>query len=203
MPENAREEPDKIGVEGSMKYLQDLGVKLDEVVVLAVLTELEAPTMGEFTRDGFIDGWTKNRAETIPKQQSQIAQWRRSLSQTPDFFKRVYRSTFLLARLPGQKVLPLDTAIEYWRLLFTAPSLSWTTPSTPWLAWWIEYLEGNWKKSISKDMWDQTVIFVQKSLVDESMNWWNEDGAWPGVLDEFVMYVRQKRGGVETEMDIG
>lgn len=61
MPENVKEEPDKIGVEGSMKYLQDLGVKLDEVVVLAVLTELEAPTMGEFTRDGFIDGWTKNR----------------------------------------------------------------------------------------------------------------------------------------------
>ena len=52
-------------------------------------------------------------------------------------------------------------------------------------------------------MWDQTVIFVQKSLADESMNWWNEDGAWPGVLDEFVMYVRQKRGGVGTEMDIG
>lgn len=59
--ENPREEPDKIGVEGSMKYLQDLGIKLDEVVVLAVLTELDAPTMGEFTRDGFVDGWLRNR----------------------------------------------------------------------------------------------------------------------------------------------
>lgn len=44
-----------------MKYLGDLHVKLDEVVVLAVLTELNAPTMGEFSRGPFIDGWIKNR----------------------------------------------------------------------------------------------------------------------------------------------
>ncbi|KAL2048331.1 hypothetical protein N7G274_000242 [Stereocaulon virgatum] len=201
--ENPREEPDKIGVEGSMKYLQDLSIKLDEVVVLAVLAELDAPTMGEFTRDGFVDGWLRNRAETIPKQQAHVMHWRSSLSQMPDFFKRVYKSTFLLARQPGQKVLPLDTAIEYWRLLFTAPGLSWTSSSTPWLDWWIEYLEGNWKKSISKDMWDQTLSFVLKSRDDESMSWWSEDGAWPGVLDEFVMYVRQKKSSAETEMDIG
>ena len=44
-----------------MKYLGDLHVKLDEAVVLAVLTELSAPTMGEFSRSAFIDGWVKNR----------------------------------------------------------------------------------------------------------------------------------------------
>lgn len=59
--DNAGEEPDRIGVEGSMRYLQDLGVKLDEPAVLAILAELNAPTMGEFTRDGFIDGWTNLR----------------------------------------------------------------------------------------------------------------------------------------------
>ena len=49
-----------------MRYLTDLGVKLDEVVVLAVLTELGAPTMGEFTRDGFISGWQNHRYVFIP-----------------------------------------------------------------------------------------------------------------------------------------
>lgn len=44
-----------------MKYLGDLGVKLDEAAVLAVLTELNAPTMGEFTREGFVNGWTNHR----------------------------------------------------------------------------------------------------------------------------------------------
>lgn len=44
-----------------MRYLSDLGVKLDEVVVLAILTELAAPTMGEFTREGFVNGWQNHR----------------------------------------------------------------------------------------------------------------------------------------------
>lgn len=132
---------------------------------------------------------------------------------TPDFFKRVYKQTFLIARLPGQKIVPLETSFEYWRLLFTAPSLSWNTPDTPWLTYWLDYLETRWKKSVSKDMWDQTGVFALKSLEDESMSWWSEDGAWPGVLDEFVVYVREKRGaataaaggggGAESEMDVG
>lgn len=61
LPDNAAQEPDKIGIEGSMRYLTDLGVKLDEVVVLSILTELGAPTMGEFTRDGFVHGWQNHR----------------------------------------------------------------------------------------------------------------------------------------------
>lgn len=43
-------------------------------------------------------------------------------------------------------------------------------------------------------MWDQTHIFITKSLEAESMAWWSEDGAWPGVLDDFVIFVREKRG---------
>ena len=143
-------------------------------------------------------------AETLLKQQVQVATWRRSLSTTPDFFKKVYKQTFTLARQTGQRVLPLEVAIEYWRLLFTSPSLSWNTASTLWLTWWIEYLEQKWQKSINKDMWDQTHNFMVKSKEDETLSWWSEDGAWPGVLDDFVAYVKHKRAnGTGTEMDIG
>lgn len=73
------------------------------------------------------------------------------------------------------------------------------------MSWWIDYLEEKWKKSISQDMWDQTGVFVSKSLEDESMGWWSEDGAWPGVLDEFVVYVKERRAksGSGSEMEIG
>lgn len=59
--DNPKDEPDTIGVEGSMRYLTDLGLSLEEPVVLAVLTELEAPTMGELTRKGFVEGWKRLR----------------------------------------------------------------------------------------------------------------------------------------------
>lgn len=56
-----------------MRYLTDLGVKLDEVVVLAVLTELGAPTMGEFTREGFVNGWQSHRCVLYTKHESRQA----------------------------------------------------------------------------------------------------------------------------------
>lgn len=52
-------------------------------------------------------------------------------------------------------------------------------------------------------MWDQTGIFVLKSLEDEDMGWWSEDGAWPGVLDEFVGFVRERRRGGAGDGGVG
>lgn len=150
-----------------------------------------------------------SRADTIAKQQAQIPSLRRLLPTNSALFKKTYKAAFLLARTPGQKILPLDTAIEYWRLLLSAPSLAWSTPNTPWLTWWIEFLETKWRKSVNKDTWDQLGIFVGKCQEDESMAWWSEDGAWPGVIDEFVIYVKEKRGigdGEDEkgeEMDVG
>lgn len=110
--------------------------------------------------------------------------------------KQIYKHSFILARPEGQKAVPLDTATVFWRLLFSPPSLEWSTSSTPWLDWWVEFLEQRWKKSVNKDMWDQTLSFAEKTLADESLSWWSEDSAWPGVIDEYVDYVqKEKRGG--------
>ena len=129
----------------------------------------------------------------MAKQATHVPSLRRGLSANQDVFKKTYKATFQLGRPAGAKVIPLDQAIEYWKILLSPPSLSWSTTSTPWLAWWVEYLEAKWKKSVGKDMWDQTGQFVIKSLEDESMSWWSEEGSWPGVIDEFVAYAREKR----------
>ncbi|KAL8714694.1 MAG: hypothetical protein Q9225_006542, partial [Loekoesia sp. 1 TL-2023] len=166
--DNAKGEPDTIGVEGSMHYLSDLGLSLDEPVVLAILTELNAPTMGELTREGFVDGWKRLRAPTLADQKSTLPNLRASLPSSPQgLFRTTYRHTFRLALSPGQRSLPLDTATEYFRLLLSPPSLNWSTATTPWLDLWLEYLTTKWKKAISKDVWEQTGVFVQKSLEDE------------------------------------
>ncbi|KAI4185611.1 MAG: hypothetical protein L6R41_004014 [Letrouitia leprolyta] len=194
-PDNAKNEPDSIGVEGSMRYLADLGLSLDEPVVLAILTELNAPTMGELTREGFCDGWRQLRALNITDQKATLPNLRTSLaSPTQGLFRKTYRHTFRMALSPGQRSLPLDTATEYFRLLLSPPSLKWSTPTTPWLDLWLEYLTTKWKKAVSKDVWEQTGVFVQKSLEDESMGWWSEDGAWPSCLDEFVAFVSERKG---------
>lgn len=123
------------------------------------------------------------------------------LPSDPDVLKAVYRHTFPLARAPGQKAVALDTATEYWRVLLAAPSLDWTgAKGTPWLEWWLEFLTEKYGKSVNKDLWDQTLVFAQRTLADEDMGFWSEDSAWPGVIDEFVAFVKERRSdGMEVE----
>lgn len=56
-PDDVENKPDMIGIEGAMKYLGDIGVQLDEVACFAIAELLQSPSMGEFTRPGFLAGW--------------------------------------------------------------------------------------------------------------------------------------------------
>ena len=142
-------------------------------------------------------------ADTVSKQQSIISSLRENIATNSDHFRRVNRYTFQLARSGGQKGVALDAAIEYWRLLFSpSQGAAWNSPTTPWLEWWIEFLQEHWKKTVNRDMWNMTYEFYKRTKEDESMSWWDEHGAWPGVLDDFVRYVNERREK-EGKMEIG
>lgn len=49
--------PDAIGPDGSMKYFGNLGVDLEGMDAFAVSEVIQAPTMGEISREGFVEGW--------------------------------------------------------------------------------------------------------------------------------------------------
>jgi len=116
-------------------------------------------------------------------------------------FKRVYRHTFVFAKEKDQKALPKDTAVVYWDLLFKSPGRPWVTSSTNWIEIWIEFLGTRWNKSVNKDMWNQTFEFFLKTMEDDTLGFWSEDGAWPGVIDDFVAYAKEKRGDVSDTME--
>jgi DCN1-like protein 1/2 len=143
------------------------------------------------------------RSDSLSKQKNSVNHLRRSLPKDEVLFKQVYRHTFLIARTPGQKSVALDAAIEYWKLLFTPPGgLEWSTSTTPWLNYWLEFVTTSWSRAINKDMWNMLLEFVGKTRQDEAFGWWDEGGAWPSVLDSFVGFVKEKReaqGKMEVE----
>ncbi|KAL9086485.1 MAG: hypothetical protein Q9165_007101 [Trypethelium subeluteriae] len=202
-------EPDLIGTEGTMKYFQDIGVDLEGVDVLIASELLKCEILGELKRQNFIDGWASTNADTISKQKSLLAARKSSLTAPTSrpLFHAIYKHTFTIARAStSQKVVPLDAALINWRTLFSSPSIDWRTPSTPWLDYWCEFLEARWKKSVNRDMWEQTYQFFEQTVQDESMDWYSEEGAWPSVIDEFVAFVREEKRGGEGhagEMDVG
>jgi DCN1-like protein 1/2 len=56
--EDAADSPDHVGVDGTMKYLADIGVDIEGLESLAALEIVQAPVMGEMAREGFLKGWS-------------------------------------------------------------------------------------------------------------------------------------------------
>ncbi len=52
------DDKDTVGFEGTMTYLNDLGVNLENAEILVVLEILQAPSLGEISKQGFVDGWS-------------------------------------------------------------------------------------------------------------------------------------------------
>ena len=92
-------------------------------------------------------------------------------------------------------------------MLFSSQALHWFseadadagTPDTDWFALWTEFLRDKSKRPINKDVWDQTLVFAERTLEDWDVGFWSEDGAWPGVVDEFVEWVKQERPYLDPE----
>lgn len=47
-----------VGVDGTMKYFgDDLGINLEGVEFLIPCEIIQVPSIGEMTKDGFVEGW--------------------------------------------------------------------------------------------------------------------------------------------------
>lgn len=44
-----------------MGYLQELQIDLEDMDSLAAMEIIQAPTMGEITREGFVNGWLERK----------------------------------------------------------------------------------------------------------------------------------------------
>lgn len=47
----------EITVDGTIKMCEDMGVDPEDVVLLAIAYELKSPRMGEWPKQGWLDGW--------------------------------------------------------------------------------------------------------------------------------------------------
>jgi DCN1-like protein 1/2 len=64
-------------------------------------------------------------------------------------FKKIYIFAFKYSLSPGQRSLGLETAIPLWECLIGS--------KYPHLESWIEFLQTEYNKAISKDTWNQVI----------------------------------------------
>ncbi|KAH8928601.1 DUF298-domain-containing protein [Atractiella rhizophila] len=181
----------RTNIDGTLAFCADLEVDPEDPVVIVVAMLCKSPSMGEFTRSGFVDGWTSARKDSIEGMQAHLIQLRgREGFGDEETFRKVYNFTFDWAKQPGQRSLQCDTAIALWSLLLplsTAP----TQFTNLHLELWTEFLNGPYKsKAISKDSWTLFLDFWKTSRGDLSEH--DLDAAWPSVIDDFVEWARPK-----------
>lgn len=76
----------------------------------------------------------------------------------------------------------LETAIAYWDLLL-APVYGAK------VGIWCDFLNELWKRAISRDTWNMFYVFLQDWDKDPELKLYDEEAAWPSLIDEFVEHV--------------
>ncbi|CCE27496.1 hypothetical protein E4U35_003502 [Claviceps purpurea] len=200
----AHDDKDKMELESTMSYLDSkLKINLENAELFIALEIVQAPNVGEIQRRGFVEGWKATGAGVSNREHAaHIRHLSSTLSKTPALFKKVYRYAFIAGREADQKALSLENATVYWGMLFSPPGMVWKSKNYDWLHLWKTFLNEKWTRSVNKDMWNMTLEFASKSMADESLSFWNEDGAWPSVIDDFVAWCRTKGVGKSAPIDV-
>ncbi|KAM3868869.1 DCN1-like protein 5 [Diretmus argenteus] len=170
-----------VGPEGMEKFCEDIGVEPENIIMLVLAWQLEASSMGFFTKEEWLKGMTLLQCDCNERLQGKLDHLRCELNDSAAF-KNIYRYAFDFSRDKDQRSLDMDTAKSMLALL-----LGRTWPLFPGFH---QFLEQSKYKGMNKDQWYNVLEFSRTILADLSN--YDEDGAWPVLLDEFVEWQKAR-----------
>ncbi|RWS28267.1 hypothetical protein B4U80_11079, partial [Leptotrombidium deliense] len=174
------EDPDIIGPEGVERFCKDIGVEPENLVTLVLAWKMDAKQMGYFTLKEWIKGLSDLQCDTVAKIRSKI-EYLKSLLNDAHIFKSIYRYSFDFAKDKDQRSMDIETAKGMLQLLL---GKQW-----PLYPFFHQFLEQSKYKVLNKDQWCNVLEF-SRSITSDLRNY-DEDGAWPVLLDEFVEWYRK------------
>mmetsp|Transcript_25366 Transcript_25366/g.74480 ORF Transcript_25366/g.74480 Transcript_25366/m.74480 type:complete len:271 (-) Transcript_25366:151-963(-) len=178
---------DAIDVNGMQRFCDDLGVDPSDIAMLILAWKLNAAAMAEFTRSEFEGGLARMGVDSLDALKRHIPNLRREIDDATAF-RSMYTFAFDFARStePGMKSLNLETAIEMWRLVLAGRFQL--------LDLWVDFLKMERRHAIPRDTWVLLLDFA--SSVEPDLSNYDENGAWPVLIDDFVTWARPKVGSV-------
>lgn len=175
------DDPKMMGPDGMEKFCEDIGVEPENIVMLVLAWKMGAKHMGFFSEEEWLHGLTSLQCDSIQKIQGKL-DYLRSLLNDPNQFKSIYRYAYDFARDKDQRSMDMATAKAMLQLLL---GKHW-----PLCASFHQFLEQSKYRVINKDQWCNVLEFSRTIKPDLSN--YDEDGAWPVLLDEFVEWLRAR-----------
>jgi len=176
--------PDGISGEKFLQFFKDLDVDPgSDVAALALASVCNACEMGVFRRKEFICGCAALGVDTLEDLRAKVPELRKNLI-SGKTLPEVYAYTFGVALDAPSKVLPLEEAQQYWALLLHEWALR-----DAFCEWSNMHMR---LKVVNRDLW--MMILKLATEVPADLSTYDENPAWPVVLDEFVEWYREKKG---------
>lgn len=114
---SADDDPQEIGISGAIALCSSLEISPEDVVMLPLSFYLRSPSMGHFSRSGFVDGWRELGADSLESMKGALPALLEDLRQDRPvkgklasegkggLYARVYEWCYAYARDEGQKSL--------------------------------------------------------------------------------------------------
>ncbi|XP_050439229.1 DCN1-like protein 3 [Adelges cooleyi] len=172
---------DLISIDGIERLCNDLEILPEEFRILVFAWKCNAHQMCQLKRVEFAKGCLALNADSIELMRTKLSEMVSDLNYNSKDFKSLYRFTFKfgLDNNKGQRILPVDTAIVLWQLVFdiSEPAI---------LQRWLTFLENSKSvHGIPKDTWNMFLCFAE-SVPNGDLTNYDDSDAWPSVFDDFV-----------------
>ena len=171
---------------GMERLCSHLNVHPSDTVMLVLAWTMGAQDMCVFTRSEWLTGMSALKCDSLASLEDALPSLERLLKEKSKL-RQIYRFAFDFTRDKSQRGIDLESAREMLSCVLGHRFVAW-----PLLGSFLEFLTKSSYRGMTRDQWNSLFEFADSIAVD--LTNYDEESAWPVMLDEFVESQRSTRG---------